>query len=288
MPLGEEMKRIILYFQLITGFIFCLTSSSAWGNPTSPPPAPAPLIAAGSGVNLAITRLLAAACIKKYPQIAISVPGSIGTRGAIKAAADGAITFGLISRPLEKEEKALGLVAKPYARVAIVVAASANVKDEEITFQELIEIYKGTKTNWKDGSRIIVQAREKSDSGFLVLQDKIPGFQSAYMESYNAKRWSTYFTDQEANQALSKTPNAIGVSDLGMVKTENLNVKILKINGIYPNLENLLNRSYPFFRDLSFIYREKTLSKEGKSFMDFVRSEEGRKILRSNGYLPLP
>jgi phosphate transport system substrate-binding protein len=225
--------------------------------------------------------------VKNHPQIKIDVPGSIGTKGAIKATADGAITFGLISRLLEKEELALGLVAKPYARVPIVIATHSSVKDEGITFQELIEIYKGTKTRWKDGHQIIVQAREKWDSGFLVLQDKIPGFREAYTESYQAKRWSVYFTDQEANQAISKTPYAIGVSDLGMIKAENLNIKVLKINGLPPSPENLLNGSYPLGRELSFIFREKALSKEAKSFLDFVRSDEGRKILKSYGYLPV-
>ena len=281
------MKRVIRINPLLVVVMICSLNSIAWSNTTPQPPGPLPLIAAGSGANLGITRLLAAAFVKKHPQITIEAPGSIGTRGAIKATADGAITLGLISRPLEKEETALGLSVKPYARVPIVVATHPSVKDEGITFQELIEIYKGTKTSWKDGNQIIVQARGKSESGFLVLQNKIPGFKEAYAESYQAKRWSIYYTDQAANLAISKTPNAIGVSDLGMIKAENLNIKILKINGLLPSPENLLNGSYPLGRELSFIYREKSLPKEANGFLDFVRSDEGRKILKSNGYLPV-
>jgi phosphate transport system substrate-binding protein len=71
-----------------------------------------------------------------------------------------------------------------------------------------------------------------------------------------------------------------------MIKTENLNIKVLKLNGLLPSPENLLNGSYPLGRELSIIFREKTLPKEAKSFLDFIRSEEGRKILKSNGYLP--
>lgn len=81
------------------------------------------MIFAGSGVNLTITRLLVDAFIKEHPQIAIEIPGSIGTRGAIKAVADKAITLGLISRSLKEEEKLLGITAVPYAQVAIVIAA---------------------------------------------------------------------------------------------------------------------------------------------------------------------
>jgi phosphate transport system substrate-binding protein len=258
------------------------------GAKAAPPAAPSVrLTAAGSGVNLGITTLLAQAFMKKNPGIAIAVPGSIGTRGAIKAAAEGAITLGLISRSLTKEEAAMGLVARPYGRVPVVIAAGPGVKDEEITFQELIEIYQGTRKSWKDGGEIIVQSREKSDSGFLVLQNKIPGFREVFAESQQAGRWTLYYTDQEANQAIVKTPRAIGVSDLGMIKSERLNIKPLKLNGVRPSPETLLNGAYPLERELSFIYLEKSLPKEAGKFLDFVSSEAGRKILKSNGYLPV-
>jgi phosphate transport system substrate-binding protein len=285
--IGEDMKRMTQIFPLIAVVTLCPLNSIAWSQAAQQPLRPLQLTAAGSGVNLGITRLLAEAFTKHHSQITIEVPGSIGTRGAIKATADGAITFGLISRSLKEEEMALGLKAKSYARVPIVVGTHPGVKDKGITFQELIDIYKGTKTRWKDGNEIIVQAREKSDSGFLVLENEIPGFKEAYAESHQAKRWSVYFTDQDANQALSTTPYSIGVSDLGMISTENLNIKILEINGLLPSPENLLNGSYPLGRALSFIYREESLPEGAKAFLDFVRSEEGRKILKSNGYLPL-
>jgi phosphate transport system substrate-binding protein len=281
------MKRIVnIRLWLVIVAIGSL-HSIAWSQTTQKPQEPPPLIAAGSGVNLGITRLLAEAFTKGHPQIKITVPGSIGTRGAIKATAESAISIGLISRPLEKEELTMGFTARRYARVPIVLAAHPNVKDEGITSQELIEIYKGTKTQWKDGNQIIVQAREKSDSGFLILQDKIPGFKEVYRESHEAKRWTLFYTDQEANQAIEKTPYAISVSDLGMIKTEQLKIKVLKINGIAPTPENLLNGSYPLERELIFIYLEKSLPKELKGFLAFVSSDAGRKILKSHGYLPV-
>jgi phosphate transport system substrate-binding protein len=243
-------------------------------------------VAAGSGVNLEITRILAGAFIKNHPQISIEVPGSIGSKGAIQAVPDGAIALGLISRTLNEDEKKLGLTALPYARVAIVVGVHPSVEEEEITFGELIDIYRGTKSRWKDDNEIVVQAREQSDSGFLVLRKEIPGFMEAYTESQQARRWTVYFTDQDANRALSSKRYAIGVTDLGMIKTEQLNVKVLKINGLLPTPENVLSGKYPLVRDLSFIYRKENIPEAAKAFMEYVRSEEGAKILGANGYLP--
>ena len=121
------------------------------------------------------------------PEIRIEIPGSIGTSGAIKAATEGAIGLGLISRPLKEEEAKLPLVVVPYARTAIVGAAGAGVGDEEITAEELVSIYKGTKSRWNDGHEIIVLIREQWDSGFLVIEDKVPGFREAVAESRAAR-----------------------------------------------------------------------------------------------------
>lgn len=225
--------------------------------------------------------------MKDHPHIIIEVPGSIGTRGAIRATSEGAITFGLISRALTEEEKTLGLSVQPYARTAIVVGVHPSVTDEGITTQELIDIYRGTKTRWKEGSEIVVQAREPSDSGFLVLEKVIPGFKEAYAESHREKRWSVYFTDQDANRALSTHPYAIGVTDTGMIATERLNIKVLKLNGFLPTPENLSGGQYPLFRDLSIIYRKERLTKEALDFLDFVGSAAGIGVLKSNGYLPV-
>jgi phosphate transport system substrate-binding protein len=276
-----RMKRMIQVSILTAFFLTSLSSNVCLSQPTPQ------LTAGGSGVNLGITRLLAEAFAERQPGIVIEVPGSIGTKGAIKAAAGGAITFGLVSRSLSKEELALGLKEAPYARVPIVIAAHPGVKEKGVTSQELVEIYQGKRSRWKDGREIIVFSREKWDSGFQMLQQEIPGFNEAYLESYEKKRWTLHYTDQDANEAISKTPGAIGVTDLGMISTEHLNLRVLELNGILPSPENLQSGAYPLGRVLSFVYREESLPQGAKTFLEFVRSDTGRKILKSNGYLPL-
>jgi phosphate transport system substrate-binding protein len=275
------------FIALFIAVFLCILSTGSWSQTTQQQSGQVPLTAAGSGVNLAITRLLAEAFMHEHPQIAIVVPGSIGTQGAIAAVVDGAINLGLISRPLKDEEKALGIVAKPYARVAMVIGVHPTVKDDGITSEDLIAILKGVKTRWQDGNEIIVQVREKFDSGFQILGKAIPGFNEAYWESLEAKSWSVYFTDQDANRALSMTAYALGVTDFGMVATENLNVKVLRYNGVFPSQDTVGDGTYPLSRQLAFIYRENTLPEEAKAFLDFVFSDTGGKILRNHNYLPV-
>ncbi len=169
----------------------------------------------------------------------------------------------------------------------MVIGTNATISDPNITSQELLEIFDGSKTRWPNGQEIIVLAREKSDSGFAVLEKTIPGFKEVYQESLAQKRWTIYYTDQDANQALEGTPGAIGVTDLGMINTEHLRVKKAKLNGILPSPENLLNGTYPLSRKLFFIYHKNTSTEEISAFLSFVFSEEGRVVLESNGYLPI-
>lgn len=278
------MKKFTLITVLCIAAV--LSNSLGWSQTAAPKSDRVKMTIAGSGANLAITRVLADAFEKRQPQVQIDIPGSIGSRGAIKAVSDGAITLGLISRPLKDEERDLGLASQEYGRVAIVIGVHPTVPDKDITSGELVAIYQGTKTRWKNGREIIVQAREKSDSGFLVLQNMIPGFKEVYAESQKSNRWTQYFTDQDANLALAATQDAIGVSDLGMITAEHLRINPLRLDGVTPSLENLQNGTYPLSRPLAFIYKEGALTEEAKAFLTFVSSEEGRNLLLANGYLP--
>lgn len=279
------MGRILLLTTIL--HVLIISESLCWSQTATPSTNQTTITVAGSGVNLGITRLLAQAFSQKNPQTTINIPGSIGSKGAIKAINDGAIQLGLISRPLSDQEIASGLVAQAYAQVAVVIGTNESVSDPSITSRELLEIFDGTKTHWPDGQEIIVLVREKSDSGFAVLEKAIPGFKEVYQQSLAQKRWTMLYTDQDANQALEGTPGAIGVTDLGMINTEHLRVNKAKLNGVLPSPENLLNGTYPLSRKLLFIYQKDASAEEISAFLGFVFSEEGQVVLKSNGYLPI-
>jgi phosphate transport system substrate-binding protein len=253
---------------------------------TAGDPSPAPLVFAGSGTNLAITRLLVEAFRQEHPQVNIQVPASIGSTGAIRAAAERAVTVGLISRPLRGGESGLGLTVLPYAKTAVVIGVHPTVPDDGVTFEDLLQIYRGTKSRWKNGREIVVLTREPGDSSLEVLGRAIPGFEAAYAESQRAKRWTTLLTDQEMHKVLAETPYAIGLSDLGAITVERLPIKALNVNGIPPTAENARSGKYPLIKTLSFAFFEGTLPAGAKTFLEFVRSRQGEKIIRDKGYLP--
>jgi phosphate transport system substrate-binding protein len=248
------------------------------------------LVFAGSGVNLQIIRLLAEAFRKSHPDEfkKIDVPATIGSTGAIQAAADGAIAVGLISRPLKEQEKKLGLTVVPYAQTAIAIATHPSVAEDGITSSELIQIYKGTKSHWQDGQQIVVLSREEGDSSILVLEKKIPRFKEMFADSNHAKFWSTLYKDQDMERVLARTPYTIGFVDTGTITAERVSsIKVLKFNSVSPTPENVSSGKYPLVKNLAFVFRKDRLPANAKAFLNFIHSREGEKILRANAYLPV-
>jgi len=268
------------------GFFACTMSGPASAAQTATVPA-AVLIFAGSGTNLPVVRVLAEAFGKDHPGINIEVPASIGSSGGIQAAADGAIALGLVSRPLREKEKGLGLTIRNYARSPMIIAVHPSVGEEDISFAEILDIYRGKMNRWRDGREIVVLTREPGDSSIEVLVKEVPGFRQVYEDSQQARRWTTLLKDRTMNETLARIPAALGLSDLGAVLIEKHAIKPLKVNGVAPTLDSRLpNDKYPLYKTLAFVYREDRLPAGAKLFIDFVRSKEGEKLLKANGYLP--
>lgn len=286
--LEHLLSRYVKELLFLWGFLMLLlliASQNAMGSATaSPTPV---MVFAGSGSNLPITRLLAEAFQKRHPGVKIDIPASIGSTGGVRAVADGGITVALISRPLKEEEKGLKLSTLAYARTAVVMGVNRNAPDDGITLTDLVNIYRGRKTRWKDGREIVVLTREPGDSSIELLEREVPCFRDAYRESQEAGRWKTIYNDQEMNRAIVRIPYSLGISDAGAIKTDRLAIKALKVNGVSPSLKNVQKGAYPLVKTLSFAFYRERLPAPAKSFMDFVVSAEGARILRANGYLPV-
>lgn len=244
------------------------------------------IVIAGSGSNLPAIRLLLKAFSRLHPNIHFAEPTNIGSDGAIRAVADGAISIGLISRPPHDDEKKLGLTIVPYARTTVAIGVNPLVKDDGITFNELNSIYRGEKTTWKDGHKIIVLSREPGESSIYVLTENVPGFREVYDDSIKHNRWSIILKDEGMNQKIQSTPYSIGFTDMGAIVSQKLKIKMLKLNGIYPSPKNVANNSYPLYKTLAFVYRPERLTRDIKAYMSYVCSPEGKDILLNNGYIP--
>lgn len=171
-------------------------------------------------------------------------------------------------------------------RTALVIAAHPSVRDDNITTEELVATYQGAPARWQNGQQIVLLSREPGDSAIGLLSRQVPGFRTAYLDSQQARRGPVTYSEQAMVRALASRPNTLGFTDLGTLTIDRLPVNVLRVNGVRPTLEALESGTYPFVKTLSFAYRRDEVSPELKSFLDFVRSAAGERLLRANGYLP--
>lgn len=247
---------------------------------------PTTIVVAGSGSGVAIARQLVKRFETLHPAIHVEIPASIGSRGGIAAATAGAISLGMVARRLTPAEQAGGLCYVPFALTAQAIVANATVPDDGLTTAELNAIYRGKKTSWRNGRKIVVLTREQQETAILLLAARLPGFGEAYRESMAGHYWYVLYSDQEMLKAVATIRDSLGISDIGQIAAEGYVVKPLTLNGVAPTLENALNGSYPLVKELAFVYRSDRLPPEAQQFIDFTKGKEGARILQQYRYLP--
>ena len=172
-------------------------------------------------------------------------------------------------------------------KVIVMPGMSSAGPDIALTAAELLSIYRGDKLRWDSGRAIALLTREQGDSSVASLKQALPGFAEAYAAGADTGLWTVLYSEPTMHEALLMVPFALGLTDLGTVTIERLPIKPVPIDGIAPTPDNLANGRYPFTMTLGFVWREDMLPDSARAFLEFVRSDEGARILRSHGYLPL-
>lgn len=240
----------------------------------------------GSTTVLPIAQKVAEAYMKEHPETKISISGG-GSGNGIKALIDRTTDIANSSRAIKKEEiemaKAKGsdpvefIVA--YDCIVPVVHTSNPIKD--ITVDQLKAMYKGEIRNWKEiggpDKPVVIISRDTSSGTYEVWEEKVMKkervFPGALLLASNGA----------IVQAVSKNPNAIGYIGLGYMDSS---IKMLTVNGITGSKETTLNKSFPVSRPL-YMYTPVKLAGEIKTFMDYMVSGKGQKLVEEEGFIPL-
>jgi phosphate transport system substrate-binding protein len=165
---------------------------------------------------------------------------------------------------------------------------------ESISIEELAEIYgdQGSITTW---SQLGVQNKLcDSDKITRVSRQNNSGTYQYFREAVlQGREYKLGSIDQSGSKDLvamiSRTPCAIGYSGMGYHTAE---VKWLKVSpkkgeaGVEPSVDAVQHHTYPISRPL-LMYTLGEPTGAVKEFLDWVRSEEGQKIVVELGYVPL-
>jgi len=239
----------------------------------------------GMGTALGSMRQIIAAFEKRYPGTAVRLMPSVGSSGAIKAVAEGALDIGLVGRPLKPEEQNPGLLVMEYARTPFVFAVNKSVKTPGLTSDDLVRIYRGEMQTWPNGERIRVVLRPFSDADTIFARTISPEMSAAIDDALAREGMIMAATNQECHDILDRTPGSLGFSSLTQILTEEHPLRPLTYNGTAPSVKAIAKGTYPLVKTLSLLTRAKQ-TPAVRRFVSFVLSAEGKAILERTGNLP--
>jgi phosphate transport system substrate-binding protein len=210
--------------------------------------------------------------------VEVKVIPSLGSSGAIRAAADGALDIAVSGRPLKPEESAKGLKVAFTLRTPFVFATSRH-SPPEMSVAEIVTAFSSEKATWPDGTALRVILRPTSEGDVRLMGDLFPGLAIALEQARHRLYVPVAATDQDNADLAERTPGSlIGTSYLQVI-LEKRNLRFIAVDGVEPTLANFERGIYPYAKTLSFIAQERS-NPAVERFLDFVRSPEGERLHR--------
>lgn len=201
------------------------------------------------------------------------------TRAAYKAVVDGDADIIICAKPSEEqlayaEDKSADLEMIPIGCEAFVFLVNGDNPVDDLSQQQIRDIYSGRCKNWSEiGGRIIpINALSRNQGS---------GSQTAMLSFMNG--------EEIRKNPLGFMGSSIGFSFRYYVEdvVENGNVKMLSIDGVFPDHENISNGSYPIVSNFYAVYDKNNDNPNIKPLIDWLLSEEGQLIIDETGYIPL-
>lgn len=87
---------------------------------------------------------------------------------------------------------------------------------------------------------------------------------------------------------VGKSATALGYISLGSVAPNAAAIKAVKVEGVEPTTENIVNGSYVLSRPFNIVYKSyEDLTASAKDFISYIASAEGQAIVEAEGYIAL-
>lgn len=227
-----------------------------------------------------LANALCEAFMEKYPNVTATAEFT-GSGAGIEAVSAGTVDIGNSSRNLKDEEKADGVAENIVAIDGIAVCVDPDSTVEDLTKENLIDIYTGVVINWKDlggaDEPIVVVGREAGS-----------GTRGAFEELLGVEDACKYANELDSTGAViakvASTPGAIGYASLDAIDDT---VKAVKLEGVEATPENIKAGSYFLCRP--FVMATKgEISEQSElvqAWFEFVLGDEGQEIAANVGLI---
>ena len=167
------------------------------------------------------------------------------------------------------------------AKAPIVLVVNQNNPVSNLSYKQLQDIYDGKITNWKElgGNDVEIENVMLEPCVRYTMSKKVISYDKDISKLVPGKKVNPV---THTNFMVEQNKGAIGQQLYGYETAE---VKVLSIDGILPN-DNTVPDKYTFYEEYNVVTR-KNPSRSIKKFIDFTRSDEGKKIIRSMKHIPI-
>ncbi|MDL2223770.1 PstS family phosphate ABC transporter substrate-binding protein [Bacteroidales bacterium OttesenSCG-928-M06] len=244
----------------------------------------------GSDTMLPLSQKAAEEFMKVNPSYTVTVTGG-GSGVGIAALLEGTTELAQLSRKIKFDEKnklkekgkTVKEVIAAYDALAVVVHPSNKVSN--LTREQLEGIFTGKIKNWKElggaDMAIVPYSRETSSGTYEFFKESV-----LKKKNYMSGIMSMPATGAIV-QSISQTKGAIGYVGLAYLNKDVKAIHVSYDGGktfVAPTVANAKNETYPIVRPLYYYYDTAKESKV-KSFIDFILSDKGQKIVSKIGFI---
>ena len=245
----------------------------------------------GSDTMVILAQKWAEVYMKSNPNTAIQVTGG-GSGVGISALINGATDIANASRKMKPTEKdklkarynTLG-VEVACAKDGIPMYLHPSNKVKELSIKQLSEIFKGNIKNWKEvggaDADIKLYGRENSSGTYTFFQENV-------VKGDYASSCQTLPGTAAVVNAVKKDPNGIGYG--GAAYAEGIEICKVKKDDNSPayiaTAETIKTGEYPITRYL-YMYLKNKPTGAMKSYIDWILSADGQKLVVEMGYFPV-
>lgn len=235
---------------------------------------------AGSTSMQKLADALAETFMEAHSGVTVTVEYS-GSSAGIESLLGGSCDIGDASRNLKDSEKEGGAVENIVAIDGIAVIVDKNNSVDGLTKQQLSDIYTGVITNWSEvggsDTPIVVVGREAGS-----------GTRGAFEEILDVADACKYAVECDTTGAamakVASTEGAIGYVSLDVLDDS---VNALKLDEVEPTSENIVAGTYFLCRP--FVMATKgEISEQNElvqAFFDFIKSEDGKAVVKAVGLI---
>jgi phosphate transport system substrate-binding protein len=233
-----------------------------------------------------------------HPDVRISVTGG-GSGTGIAALINGTVDIANASRKIKDEEiseaqkNGIDPIEITIARDAIAIIVNLENPVDELTLQQISDIYSGKITNWQSiggEDRPIVRLSRETNSGTHVY----------FLENVlrlGEKENPTFFSPETLllpssegiTAEIRQNPNAIGYDGLGYVTEDVKMIAVAEAGGggfILPSAETVNSGRYPIARDL-YMYIAGEPEGATAIYLDWILGPRAQEIVTELGFVPL-